>query len=247
MSQLILSLVLIALFILFTSSAYGSSQPSIFTSDSNPHGKPFSEWIAKWWQWWLGIPNNKHIVQKTSDGDITYEQNSSVDQDGPVWFLPDVLQELPGSHLEYSCDIPKGKDILIPITTTECDSGSEGGTPADIKVCANNIRDFNNSRRPTRINIQVDGKPIKHDQLLRGSTEDFFKVTIPPNPTAMYGDNVYPPSGGTFDAMASGYFLFLKEPSSGNHEITFECEDQFDRAALFPASIRKGKFNINVV
>ena len=243
MAQLILSLFFIILFILFTSSAYGyTSQPSIFTSDSNPHDILYSEWVEKWWSWWLGIPNDKHIVQKNNDGYLIYlQERCSVNQNGSVWFLPDVLQELPGSHLEYSCEIPAGKDILIPITTTECDVGSEGGTDEELKKCANNFYDIDDPKNPTRITINVDGNPIDPKNL-KGQT-GFFDVTIPENPTIMYGDDVYERDGGTYKAMASGYFLFLEQPTPGKHEIKFKSEDRF---IVGLQNTRSGIFNITI-
>jgi len=250
MTQLILFLFFITLFILFTSSSYGyTSLPSIFTSDSNPHGIPYSEWVEKWWSWWLGIPNDKHIVQKNNDGNLIYlQERCLVNQKGPVWFLPDVL--LPeGKHeysLEYSCEIPAGKDILIPITTTECDVGSEGGTDEELKKCANNFYDIDDPKNPTRITINVDGNPIDPKNL-KGKTS-FFDVTIPENPPNIFGDIKYKnEKEETYRAMASGYFLFLKQPTPGKkYKITFECEDHFLEFTALPTSTRTGIFNITI-
>src|SRR5215203_3464570 len=222
-----------------------ASQSSIYyTSEDSIHDSTFSEWIEKWWSWWLGIPNDKHIVQNSKDGNLIYlQERCLVNQKGPVWFLPDVL--LPeGKHeysLEYSCEIPAGKDILIPITTTECDVGSEGGTDEELKKCANNFYDIDDPKNPTRITINVDGNPIDPKNL-KGKTS-FFDVTIPENPTIMYGDDVYEKHGGTYKAMASGYFLFLKQPTPGKHEIKFKSEDRF---IIGLQNTRSGMFNITI-
>ena len=41
-----------------TTTAVAVSSPTfdIFSIDSSPHGIPYSEWVAKWWIWWAGIP-----------------------------------------------------------------------------------------------------------------------------------------------------------------------------------------------
>ena len=229
-----------------------ASQPSMYytSEDKSIHDSTFSEWIEKWWSWWLGIPYNMHIVQNSKDGnDFIYRDDMcSVNQKGPVWFLPDVL--LPkGKHeysLEYSCEIPAGKDILIPITTTECDVGSEGGTDEELKKCANNFYDIDDPKNPTRITINVDGNPIDPKNL-KGQT-GFFDVTIPENPPNIFGDIKYKNERKeTYRAMASGYFLFLKPLTAGKkYKITFECEDHFLEFTALPISTRTGIFNITI-
>ena len=77
----------------------------IFKNDSTPYGSPYSNWIEKWWIWWDGIPDYKHPAK-----DYSNSERCSVMQDGPVWFLPDVL---PGTgNLNYHCNIPIGKAIF---------------------------------------------------------------------------------------------------------------------------------------
>jgi hypothetical protein len=51
----------------------------IFTIDSSPYGTSYSEWVAKWWTWWVGIPLDKHPVKDYSDS-----KRCSVMQNGPV-------------------------------------------------------------------------------------------------------------------------------------------------------------------
>jgi hypothetical protein len=226
-----------------------ASESSIYYTSENKsiHNSTFSEWIEKWWSWWLGIPNDKHIVQKNNDGNLIYlQERCSINQNGPVWFLPDVLLELPGSHLEYTCEVPAGKDILIPITTTECDLGSEGGTDDELKKCANNFYDIDDPKNPTRITIEVDGNPIDPKNL-KGQT-GFFNVTIPENPPDIFGNIKYKNKREeTYRAMASGYFLFLKPLTAGKtYKITFECEDHFLEFTALPISTRTGIFTINI-
>jgi hypothetical protein len=228
--------------------AMASESSIYYTSEDSIHDSTFSEWIEKWWSWWLGIPYNMHIVQNSKDGsDFIYRDDKcSINQKGPVWFLPDVL--LPkGQHeysLEYSCEVPAGKDILIPITTTECDVGSEGGTDEELKKCANNFYDIDDPKNPTRITIEIDGNPIDPKNL-KGQT-GFFDVTIPENPPNIFGDIKYKNQREeTYRAMASGYFLFLKPLTAGkNYTITFECEDHFLEFTELPISTRNGIFNI---
>src|SRR5215204_93897 len=70
-----------------TIATTASSDFDIFTVDSSPYGSPYSEWVAKWWTWWAGIPIDKHPVKDYSD-----PERCSVMQNGPVWFLQILFQ-----------------------------------------------------------------------------------------------------------------------------------------------------------
>jgi hypothetical protein len=185
-----------------------SSTLDIFQVNSSPYGIPYSDWIEKWWIWWVGIPLDKHPVKDYSD-----IERCSVMQNGPIWFLPDII---PGEgKVSYKCNIPLGKAVLLPITTTFCDSGTAGPmTDTEIVECANNILTPLNNMKVT-----VDGKNVD----LEGSLvkTDFFNITIPENPIDIWG-KINP---GTYKALATGYFVFLHELSLGEHDIEMRVVD----------------------
>ena len=185
-----------------------SSTFDIFPVDSSPYGIPYSDWIAKWWAWWAGIPIDKHPVKDYSDS-----ERCSVMQNGPVWFLPDII---PGEgKVSYKCNIPLGKAVLLPITTTFCDNGTSGPmTDTEIVECADNILTPLNNMKVT-----VDGKNVD----LEGSLvkTDFFNFTIPENPIDIWG-KINP---GTYKALATGYFVFLHDLSPGAHNIEMRVID----------------------
>ena len=180
----------------------------IFTIDSTPYGSSYSEWIAKWWTWWVGIPIDKHPVKDYHD-----PERCSAMQNGPVWFLPDII---PGEgKITYKCNIPLGKAVLLPITTTFCDSGTAGPmTDTEIVECADNILTPLNNMKVT-----IDGKKVD----LEGSLvkTDFFNFTIPENPIDIWG-KINP---GTYKALATGYFVFLHDLSLGEHNIEMRVVD----------------------
>lgn len=180
----------------------------IFTIDSTPYDSSYSEWIAKWWTWWVGIPIDKHPVKDYHDPD-----RCSAMQNGPVWFLPDII---PGEgKINYNCNVPLDKAILLPITTTFCDSGISGPmTDTEIVECADNILTPLNNMK-----VVVDGKNMD----LEGSLvkTDFFNITIPKNPIDIWG-TINP---GTYKALATGYFVFLHDLSLGEHNIEMRVVD----------------------
>jgi hypothetical protein len=180
----------------------------ILTIDSTPYGSSYSEWIAKWWTWWVGIPIDKHPVKDYHD-----PERCSAMQNGPVWFLPDII---PGEgKINYNCNVPLDKAILLPITTTFCDSGTAGPmTDTEIVECADNILTPLNNMK-----VVVDGKNMD----LEGSLvkTDFFNITIPKNPIDIWG-TINP---GTYKALATGYFVFLHDLSLGEHNIEMRVVD----------------------
>ena len=95
-------------------SAYGSSSPpDTFLKGSAPYGVPYEDWMTKWWQWNIQIPTEEHPQLLGSALNQCPVGNS-----GNVSFLTQSLQ----GKTEYSCTIPAGQAIMIPISTGECTS-----------------------------------------------------------------------------------------------------------------------------
>ena len=128
--------------------------------------------------------------------------NVALNQEGPVWFLPDVLQ----GREERFCNIPASKAILIPILTGQCDYGiKEVKSDDDLRRCAMAGDEHG------VIEASIDGVKVKN--LLQYRTQSgFFNITIP-------ADNIYQAPAGTFKSMADGYFVFLQPLSPGNHDV----------------------------
>ena len=189
-----------------------SSNYNKFTIDSSPYGIPYSDWVAKWWTWWAGIPINKHPVKDYSDS-----ERCSVMQSGPVWFLPDII---PGEgKINYNCNVPLGKAILLPITTTFCEKAIKGTcgslmTDAELATAADNILTPINNMKVTIDDEKIDftGSLVK---------TNFFNLTFPETPIDIWG-TINP---GTYRAIATGYFLFLHDLSRGQHDIELRVVD----------------------
>jgi hypothetical protein len=189
----------------------GSAANSNYTTlsnDSTPAGITGKDLVAKWWTWWMGIPIDMHPLKKYPDA-----QRCSVMQNGPVWFLPDVL---PGvGTVNYACNVPSGKDIILPLTVTACERGIEGPlTDKELAECADNIL-----TPISNIVVTVDGKKVD----IKGPLvkTDFFNVTFPKNPIDIFGA-VKP---GTYKGIATGYFLYLNDMTPGKHKINLKVVD----------------------
>ena len=195
-----------------TTASTASSNFNKFTIDSSPYGIPYSDWMVKWWTWWAGIPIDKHPVKDYSDS-----ERCSVMQSGPVWFLPDII---PGQgKINYNCNVPLGKAILLPITTTFCEKSPKGTcgpmlTDNELAVAADNILTPINNMKVT-----IDGEKIDFTGSLVKT--NFFNLTFPENPIGIWG-TINP---GTYRAIATGYFLFFHDLSPGQHDIELRVVD----------------------
>ena len=165
-------------------------------------------------------------------------------QNGPVWFLPNIP---PGAgKVVYTCTIPHDKDIMLHLTSTECESGGVEGIMSDdeLKQCA-----FNILTPIDNIEVILDGTKIDLKNLGQPIQTNFFNVTYPQNPTDMWGE-VKP---GTYRAIAEGYFLFLHNLSLGKHNIETKVVDiltyKVDKLTgkMIPEQPAEGLFEINII
>ena len=108
---------------------------------------------------------------------------------------------------KYTCTIPSGHAILIPISPGECNSNERHSeSEALLLKCAT---EGNNH---AKFKVSVDGVLIFNGLDNNHAVSRFFNMTIPE-------DNVFGFKPGTFKAVTSGYFLFLKPLSLGQHTV----------------------------
>jgi hypothetical protein len=238
-----------------------TDEPTFFRKNSSPFGIPYSEWPRIWWQYWVGIPEDHHPSHVVKDGVVLdpvpgYDSSKcAVHQEGPVWFLPDVIArgDPPVTKVDFSCEVPKGKAILFPLSTSACwlrnpefkNIGHSADHPdADqrLTTCATNFQTVFNR-------VLIDGKALDTNEIKEDRvTTGFFNMTVPSDPITTifrFGDD--PPEDpqdwpGTSKARANGYFLFLSPLPEGNHQIVFTVTDDLGDNKL----IREGNYTLFV-
>lgn len=171
-----------------------SINAGVYSKDSSPFGIPYSEWMAKWWQWTFSVPAAQHPRDQYTP------EKCAANQEGPVWFLADQL----GGKEERTCTIPAGKAVMIPLLTGECDtSTAEDKTDEGLRRCAMAGDEHG------VIEASVDDKKIKNLEQYR-TQSGYFDVNI-------VEGNIYEQPAGTYRAFADGYFVFLEPLAPGNH------------------------------
>ena len=178
-------------------SAYAQDNNSaVYSKDSAAFGVPYKDWIARWWQWNVGIPSSEH------PRDHYTAEKCTVNQNGSVWFIPDILT----GKEERTCTILEGKSILVPLITGECDmSESPSLTDTDLIQCSKAGNEYG------AISATLDGQKIENLDSYRTAT-DFFNLTY-------VKDNIFEVPAGTYRGIADGFFVFLKPLSAGNHDL----------------------------
>jgi hypothetical protein len=197
--------------------------PGLYSPDSKPFGLSFADWPAKWWQWYLKIPNSQHPF-----GDSTGEKCGLM-QNGPVWFLVGSA-----GKAERNCTIPSDKAILIPVINTEC-SYSESPDIKDKKGLTNCAITANNG---AQISASVDNRPIVDLDKYRVTT-DIFNVTYDKDP-------VFPTNSNVSQAVDNGWYLFLEPMKLGQHEIKFRASQVGDPNSVAPTSLIDVKYHITI-
>lgn len=205
----------------FITNVYAISD-LIFSKDSNPYGIPYSEWIGKWWQWHVSIPNlsntsssndlmsSVHPRESYSPEKCSWNQND----DSPVWFLPDGrnLAVFEINKPEYrECTIPSDKAILVQIYGGGCSTGEGFKNDKEIEDCVNLGLD--------KVNFiaSIDGIEVMNSANRYDYLSEHHKYNL-----TYVNNNLYNVPEGTYKAMAGGYFLFLKPLSPGVHELKFK-------------------------
>lgn len=190
----------------FATLENSTNAPRLILKDEKLFDLTYGEWIAKWWQWYINFPKEKHPS-------LYYlESECGKNQTGPVWFLPDYVASgtIAASEIvERTCYIPSGKYVLMGINTgmywsdtNETDDriisqGREGQENAFIFVEINDTKiDVQNNRQDTGI----------------------FNVFVPSN--NKYTGPSYP--AGIYPAYADGYFIFYGPLKPGYYEVFWD-------------------------
>jgi hypothetical protein len=180
----------------------GINQLTVFSPNSRPYGVTYGDWTAKWWQWFISMPNDKDHPFNDPTG-----ANCGRNQAGPVWFLPGYV----AGYTERTCTISGGKAILFATINNECSTAEDPSlkTESDLKKCAvSNASYFRN------FEVTVDGVPIK-DLEKYNVVSPLFNVTFPEHP-------IFTAHVGPTQAVSAGDFVLLGPLSRGTHDIHFK-------------------------
>jgi hypothetical protein len=200
--SLFIFLIMILQTIYFPMAYSSNSVPSVFSPDSRPYGLTYPQWTAKWWQWFISIPNDNNHPLNDATG-----ASCAVGQAGPVWFLAGSAT----GHGVRTCTVPHGKAILFPTINNECSTAEDPSlkTESDLRNCAvSNASYFRN------FEVTVDGVPLNNMEKYNVQST-LFNVIFPDHP-------IFTAHAGPSQSVSAGNWVFLSPLSPGTHEIHFK-------------------------
>lgn len=195
--------------------------------ESKPLGKPWTEWIARWWRWCLA----DHI-ETSPAADNTGQLCDKNQNDSNVWFLAGTF----GGKAKRKCIISREKSILFPIVNDLISYAEYKKlvNESDLRRYAKDDLDTT-----TLFSCIVDDIHLHGLEKYRIQSE-LFELTIP-----LQANGVVMPA--LTKAISDGYWIFLKPLSIGEHIIFFRGEKSlYDEIQSFGYKGENGMFKVEV-
>jgi hypothetical protein len=204
-----------------TTNPDGIKPPLVQTE---PYGKTYGEWSAKWWQWTMAFPSNADPASNTAPPDS--------DQSGKVWFLATAHGSVTvggSATVTRSLTVPNGKALFFPVLAVIDDNT---GCPAynnplltaeELAAQAADIFTAVSKTTCTIDGVAVPGLDDPQHSLYRVQSPAFtYKVASHNNLLAAVFDGPCIPDGITVTpAVSDGVFLMVAPLSVGPHTIHF--------------------------
>jgi hypothetical protein len=221
-SRLVMILGLTILFLV--SGLYSVFGVELFSEDDKPFGISQTDWLSKYWNWWVAISPNEVVDIKENGGCL-------INIDGSVVMLAELTLEKVKPVLE--CDISSKQAVLVPLWIAWCDSGND----ADYNInppekswaeCARERYNTGHIKSEARLDENIIAKmdvysfpdksknnivSLNNVTEIYGTTTD-FSLTLPK-------ENHKQLKSGTFVAGSQGWIVFLKPLSPGKHELFY--------------------------
>jgi len=206
--------VLAVVALLVSSIAPAGSQPATPTAgdlvvlgpDELYAGATRGEWDARWWQYTLSFP-----LDEGPAFDVWGEQ-CGLGQNGPVFFLPARLTQRP---VTYTCAIPAGMAIYVPLATAECSTVEPppyfGRNEEELRACAVEAME-----QLVDVKAYVDRQPIP-DIASYATTSPLFTLHLPEN-------NFLSAPTGVAKAVSSTYGFLIAPPPPGEYRVAMSVK-----------------------
>jgi hypothetical protein len=192
-----------------TQAAVGDPNPGVLPVQSNPHGRSYAEWAARWWQWAFSLP----VDQSPFFDENGSCANGASGQSGSVWFLTGVINV--SGTATRDCTVPTGKALFFPILNFECSVlEGNGTTEEELRACARPVMDT-----ATGLLVEVDGVPLQELSSYRVQSPLFTYGPLPPNSVLEFFGVPGAVAGATSLAVDDGYYLMLAPLPQGAHTI----------------------------
>ena len=203
-----------------TAALGDNPNPALFEKDAAPFGVSMERWSERIWKWEYEQPAATNPLLDNTGADC------GVDQDGPVWYLPTVLDPGGVASFTRSCTIPHQRALLMQLSGVLNDYPCPDPTfhPAP----GQSLYDFLISgAKPivdsvNLITVSLDGSALAGMLGYRFTSDDLFNVTGDLSLQAGFDGCI---TGKPQPAVSDGYFIMFKPLDRGAHTIVARATD----------------------
>ena len=198
----------------------------LFKPNEDPFGIAYEDHVKNFWKHTCSLPKDNSPARRNNDGQI--DEIANQNSDSPVFYL-NTSSDGEDSLVERTCKVPKGKGIFIPAISVEV-SEKEVQDPSIDKLKKLAKEDQDSVKE---LSVKLDGVEVNDIRRYRIPTNE-FEINFPQNA-------LFDVPEGTCKAVADGFYLIAKPPSTGTHVIEFKGNLENDKEE----SIDK-KYSVNV-
>jgi hypothetical protein len=192
-----------------------------FEPHSWPYGTSMERWSERLWQWVYSVPSTQNPLLDTTGVDCAVQQ-----PEGPVWYLPPVVDPGGTASFTRNCTIPHGKALLFTMSGVLNDYPCPDPTfqPADGQT----LYEFllagaqGGPNSLTAQSLILDGVTLKHLFDYRETSRDLFDVSGDLSLQTTLDGCI---TGSPQPAVSDAFVIMLKPLSRGAHTIVYNAKD----------------------
>jgi len=195
--------------------------PQAFEPHSRPFGTSMERWSERLWDWVYSIPSSENPLLDLTGVDCAVQQ-----PDGPVWYLPPVLDPGGTATFTRSCTVPHNKALLLLTSGVLNDFPCPDPTfaPADGQT----LYEFllaGAQGGPDSITAQsliLDGVKLAHIFDYRETSDDLFDVNGDLSLQTTLDGCI---TGSPQPAVSDAFVLMLRPLDPGAHTLVYNAKD----------------------
>ena len=183
----------------------------LFNSTAIPYNITIPEWTAKWWKWaysFSGYYNNP-LLDPNGTALMKFQPS-----DEPVFFLSGAYN----SVANRTVTIPAGKAVLYPVLNAEISFSDFPNAKGEDDLKRSLESDLSAA---TYVGTELNEISLPYQRI----KADLFDLSVAK-------DNIFEVRSGSTQAVADGYWIFLKPLPIGEYTIHVKGEQPFYRSEV---------------
>ena len=188
-----------------------TGNPLVYPQAAHPYGASIDVWAERSIQWLYAQPFEHHPFFDPTGADC------GVGQQGPMWYLAPIFSTMAGDWYR-SCTIPRDKAILLQVgyvsETYPCPFPFEPAPGQSLYDFL--LEDSWTYLRPIKLDVSLDGQPIKDALGYHYISEDLYEITGDLSLQTTFDPCI---TGSPQPALINGYFIPFRALAPGQHTL----------------------------